>query len=244
MHIVGADGGDDHHTSLRLHHRATGREAVGCGARGGGNDHAVPPKFHGLNLVAVHRQAHHPGHRALGDHHVVEACLPLQDISIPGDHDIQHFPAFNLIFSRRNPPQELQLCAFQLRNEAHGADVDAQHRDVGPGGSLGGVEDGSVPAKTDQHVRPRQLLLQIGKHHATGQVQSSVHIKGQTNPGFHSGGSQIALGRQNKFKALIPVGIGCQNNFFQSDQPPNAPWAAATMAAVSGQIPSRDSRVR
>ncbi len=160
------------------------------------------PKFHGLNLVAVHRQAHHPGHRALGDHHVVEACLPLQDISIPGDHDIQHFPAFNLIFSRRNPPQELQLGAFQLAMKPM---VPMFTPSTGTLDRVAALEAWRmVPSRQNRPACPPQAALAPNwktPHH--GQVQSSVHIKGQTNPGFHSGGSQIALGRQNKFKALL-----------------------------------------
>ena len=71
----------------------------------------------------------------------------------------EHHVALDLILSVTQVAQAQKVFALKLRHKAEAAEVDAQHRNVAVRGGFGKVQDRTVAAKRDNHVRTADLLL-------------------------------------------------------------------------------------
>ena len=67
--------------------------------------------------------------------------------------------ALDLILPIAQVAQLRELLALKLGHKAKAAEVDAQHRNVAVRGGFGKVQDRTVAAKRDDHVRTADLLL-------------------------------------------------------------------------------------
>ena len=210
-HIVGADGCDDDVVRLRLHNGAACGQAVCGGACGRCNHNAVAAAFHGLGSVALHGKMHDSGNRPLGNHRIVQTDIVEDDIPVPLNHHIQHHPLVDPVISCGQLLQPVQLRALQLRHKAHGADVDAQHGNAPPGGGLGHMQDGSVAAEADHHIRVGQLPVQPGEMDISGKLIGMVHLKGQAYLHLKTAVLQDLHGIAQGLVVLIPIGIGGKN---------------------------------
>ena len=129
------------------------------------------------------------------------------------DLDVEHTARLEGIVPCRDPFQQLQLAGFQLRNKAHCPDVDAKHGNVIGRRKLGRMEDRSVAAEADQHLRVADLLFQVVKMDAGRKRIALVYLKRQTHPDRYALGLQNALCLLRDAELLVAVGIGRHNNF-------------------------------
>ena len=100
-------------------------------------------------------------------------------LSTVSDADIQHRALLHGIIALRNFPQQLDLPRFQLRDEPHRADIDAQNREIMLRCDLGRVQNCPVAAEADQHIRRLDLFLNILKAKIMRNFKRLIHVKRQ-----------------------------------------------------------------
>ena len=148
-----------------------------------------------------------PGNGTLGDDHIVEADVVEDDVTIPLDGDVQHHAGIQLVVVICQAGKLIQLGALQLCHEAHGADIDAQHGDILPGGSFRHVQDGAVAAEADHHLGVLELPIQTGEAKIPRELEALVHLEGQAELRFDPDVPQHLHGCPDGLETLVPVGI-------------------------------------
>ena len=154
----------------------------------------------------------HMGNGALPDHRVVQSQVCIDLPPVPEDGDIQHHPLFHLKLPVLQLSQLLQLAGLQLGDKAQPPHVHAQHRHLMQRRQLGQEEDGSVPAEGNHQVRSPQLLGE-GLHIIVGEGPLLPVPEGGANHCVKAQIPQNPLRRPGGLHALIPVGVGAQNDF-------------------------------
>ena len=122
---------------------------------------------------------HDSGDRPLGDHRVVQTDVVKQNVPAALHRHVQHHALFRGEFPGGQHGKLFQLGAFQLRHEAHGADVHAEKGDAPPGSRLGHVQNGAVAAEADHQLGIGQLPIQPGEAQIFRQLVIAVYLKGQ-----------------------------------------------------------------
>ena len=131
------------------------------------------------------------------------------DIPVALYRHIQHHPMIDRIVILRQAGKLMQLRAFQLRHKPHGADVDTQNGYIFPGGCLGHMQNGAVPAKADHQLRVLQFPVELRKPKIPGQFIASVHLEGQAEFRFHPRVPQNLHCSADGLESLVPVWIRC-----------------------------------
>ena len=205
---MGADGRHHDTACRRLHQGAACAHAVGRGARGRADDHAVAAQDDGLLRVAGHTQVHRPGDGALAHHRVVQRDVLEQQLAVPVGLDLEHHPALQEVVVGGQALEAVQVGPVHLGQVAHVADVDPEHGDARPGGRLGGVQDRAIAAEADEQFRVAQALLDVAEADVCGQIASLLHVEHQADIAFNALGLQELLGLAQHFEVFVPIGIG------------------------------------
>ena len=151
------------------------------------------------------------GDGALPDHSIVEPQIGKDLPALSEDRYVQHHPLFHGKFPSLQLPQGLQLSGLQLRHESKAPHVDAKNRNLVQCHQLGQVKNRAVSAKGDQQIRILQLLEQWTDL-ITGKKPRTLVFKGRTHHCPKAQFPQDLLGGPGDRHALIPVGIGTQDN--------------------------------
>ena len=123
--------------------------------------------------------------RALpGDHRLVEAEAAADALTVPENLIVQHHAIFHGIPAFQHIGKALDVLLFQLRDEAHMAQVDAQHGHSVLRGQLGIVEHGSVAAKAEEQIRAADIGAGVGTQGVVGHVHGQGFRRSQREKGL------------------------------------------------------------
>jgi len=104
-------------------------------------------------------QPDHARDVAARDERFIERKVRVNNPPVALDAHVEHHVALDLILSITQVAQAQKVFALKLGHEAEAAEVDAQHRNVAVRSGFGKVQDRTVAAKRDDHVRAADLLL-------------------------------------------------------------------------------------
>ena len=178
------------------------------------------------------------GDGPLPDHGVVESQVGEDLPALPKDRHVQHHPLFHGKVPLPQLPQGIQLTGLQLRHEPQASHIDAQDRDLVQSHQFGQVQNRAVPAEGNQQVRVPQLLEQ-GPHLIPGEEPRPLVLEGGTYHRLETQLPQDLLCGPGDCHALVPIGVGTQDNLFAvhwlfpSPRSCKTWWDSATSASRS-----------
>ena len=121
--------------------------------------------------------------------------------------NVQHRALFYGIIPLRDLPQQLDLTRFQLRDEAHRADIHAQNGNGMLRRDLGRVQNRTVAAKADEHVRRFDLPLDIPEAEVGRDLEILVHIERKAQRNLCARFPQDAAGLSGILELFVPIRV-------------------------------------
>ena len=185
---VGADGRDQHGVHVRHHDGAVGRQVVGSGAGGRGDDDAVGAEGSDELLFDFDREVTHAGDGAFGDDDVVESVPLLDGLAVADDFGVHHAADLNVRLVLA-PIVEggVEVGQGDFGEEAERAEVDAEDGCGGAGKGAGRGEEGAIAAEDDDEIRlvtgQVDAVYRVGSVDICGAVRvEQVVIVARTEP--------------------------------------------------------------